>query len=253
MNLYTISCVAYSVAMYPVPPCPSAVIPNRSSPPAVLLRKTWRGIRRQTLANLSKVPKPVVDAIRAFLQGGVGNPRRCRRHPEVAATRACGGPARLGDPTRSSPHPQPKALPPTRPRTGRRHRTPHPPGLEARHRQSLVPRAPTAASGPCSASGASLETSCSTCSTGSATANPGSNASSQHHPDSTVTSTYLEGQQCPLAAFGHNRDGKKGKKQMVFGLLCAADGCPVAVEVFPGNTAGPRWPPRSARSGTTAA
>ena len=54
-----------------------------------------------------------------------------------------------------------------------------------------------------------------------------------------VTSTYLEGQQCPLAAFGHNRDGKKGKKQMVFGLLCAADGCPVAVEVFPGNTADP--------------
>ena len=50
------------------------VIPNRSSPPAVLLRKTWREgkrIRRQTLANLSKVPKPVVDAIRAFLQGGV--------------------------------------------------------------------------------------------------------------------------------------------------------------------------------------
>ncbi len=54
-----------------------------------------------------------------------------------------------------------------------------------------------------------------------------------------VTSTYLEGQHCPLAAFGHNRDGKKGKKQMVFGLLCAADGCPLAVEVFPGNTADP--------------
>ena len=44
-----------------------------------------------------------------------------------------------------------------------------------------------------------------------------------------VTSTYLEGQHCPLAAFGHNRDGKKGKRQMVFGLLCAADGCPLAV------------------------
>ena len=54
-----------------------------------------------------------------------------------------------------------------------------------------------------------------------------------------VTSTDLEGQHCRLAAFGHNRDGKKGKKQMVFGLLCAADGCPVAVEVFPGNTGDP--------------
>ena len=54
-----------------------------------------------------------------------------------------------------------------------------------------------------------------------------------------VTSTYLEGQHCPLAAFGHNRDSKKGKRQMVFGLLCAADGCPLAVEVFPGNTGDP--------------
>ena len=54
-----------------------------------------------------------------------------------------------------------------------------------------------------------------------------------------MTSTYLEGQHCPLAAFGHNRDGKKGKKQMVFGLLCAADGCPIAVEVFAGNTGDP--------------
>ena len=54
-----------------------------------------------------------------------------------------------------------------------------------------------------------------------------------------VTSSYLEGKCCPLAAFGHNRDGKKGKMQIVYGLLCAANGCPVAVEVFAGNTADP--------------
>ena len=54
-----------------------------------------------------------------------------------------------------------------------------------------------------------------------------------------VSSSYLEGTRCPLAAFGHSRDGKKGKQQIVFGLLCAADGCPVAVEVFPGNSADP--------------
>ena len=42
-----------------------------------------------------------------------------------------------------------------------------------------------------------------------------------------------------MAAFGHNRDGKKGKRQIVFGLLCAANGCPVAVEVFPGNASDP--------------
>ena len=54
-----------------------------------------------------------------------------------------------------------------------------------------------------------------------------------------VSSSYLEGRLCPLAAFGYNRDGKKGKQQIVFGLLCSAAGCPLAVEVFPGNTADP--------------
>ncbi len=54
-----------------------------------------------------------------------------------------------------------------------------------------------------------------------------------------VSPGHLEGTHCPPAAFGHNRDGKRGKRQIVFGLLCASDGCPVAVEVFPGNTADP--------------
>src|SRR5205085_2319840 len=49
----------------------------------------------------------------------------------------------------------------------------------------------------------------------------------------------LEGRCCELARFGHSRDGKKGKLQIVYGLLCASDGCPVAVEVFEGNTADP--------------
>ena len=55
-----------------------------------------------------------------------------------------------------------------------------------------------------------------------------------------LTSTYYEGRTCPLAKRGHNRDGKKGKLQIEFGLLCNADGCPVAVEVFAGNTADPK-------------
>ena len=54
-----------------------------------------------------------------------------------------------------------------------------------------------------------------------------------------VTSSYLEGRCCPLARFGYNRDGKNGKLQIVYGLLCAPDGCPVAVEVFDGDTADP--------------
>ena len=54
-----------------------------------------------------------------------------------------------------------------------------------------------------------------------------------------VTSTYFEGRTCPLAQFGHNRDGKKNKLQIVFGLLCNGEGCPVAVEVFDGDTGDP--------------
>src|SRR5262245_25378568 len=54
-----------------------------------------------------------------------------------------------------------------------------------------------------------------------------------------VTSTYFEGRTCPLAHYGYSRDDKPHKLQIVFGLLCAADGCPVAVEVFEGNVGDP--------------
>ena len=58
-----------------------------------------------------------------------------------------------------------------------------------------------------------------------------------------VTSTYFEGRHCPLARLGYSRDarkdGKKARMQIVFGLLTTAEGCPVAVEVFEGNTADP--------------
>jgi transposase len=55
-----------------------------------------------------------------------------------------------------------------------------------------------------------------------------------------VSSTYFEGRCCPLAKLGHSRDGKKGKLQVVFGLMCNAQGCPIAVEVFEGNTGDPK-------------
>src|SRR6516162_7690967 len=55
-----------------------------------------------------------------------------------------------------------------------------------------------------------------------------------------VTSSYLEGTHNALAAFGYNRDGKKGKLQIVIGLLCDEDGQPVSIEVFPGNTQDPQ-------------
>ena len=55
-----------------------------------------------------------------------------------------------------------------------------------------------------------------------------------------LTSSYFEGRTCPLARFGHARDGTRDKLQIVFGLLTNRDGCPVAVEVFDGNTGDPK-------------
>jgi transposase len=58
-----------------------------------------------------------------------------------------------------------------------------------------------------------------------------------------LTSTYFEGRHCHLAHLGHSRDGKGDKPQIVFGLLTNAAGCPVAVEVFEGHTADPKTVP----------
>jgi len=55
-----------------------------------------------------------------------------------------------------------------------------------------------------------------------------------------LTSSYFEGQTCPLAGLGHNRDGKKGKLQVNYGLLTDREGIPVAVSVFEGNTGDPK-------------
>jgi hypothetical protein len=55
-----------------------------------------------------------------------------------------------------------------------------------------------------------------------------------------LTSSYFEGVTCPLAAFGHNRDGKKGKLQVNYGLLTNRRGIPVSVSVFEGNSGDPR-------------
>ena len=67
----------------------------------------------------------------------------------------------------------------------------------------------------------------------------------RHLTDNTLllydlTSSYFEGHTCSLARRGHSRDGKRGTLQIVFGLLCTAAGCPVAVEVFEGSTSDPK-------------
>jgi hypothetical protein len=58
-----------------------------------------------------------------------------------------------------------------------------------------------------------------------------------------LSSSYFEGRCCPLAALGHSRDGKHGKLQVNWGLVCSPDGRPVSVQVHPGNTADPSTVP----------
>jgi hypothetical protein len=55
-----------------------------------------------------------------------------------------------------------------------------------------------------------------------------------------LSSSWVEGSHCELAAFGHSRDGRRGKQQIEYGLLTSSDGCPVAVRVFAGNTGDPK-------------
>ena len=54
-----------------------------------------------------------------------------------------------------------------------------------------------------------------------------------------VSSSYYEGRHCPLAQYGHDRDGQKGLPIIVYGLMTNGEGCPVAIEVYAGNTGDP--------------
>jgi hypothetical protein len=56
-----------------------------------------------------------------------------------------------------------------------------------------------------------------------------------------VSSSYMEGCYCPLAKRGYSRDRKRGSLQIIYGLICAPGGCPIAIEVLDS------MPPRSAR------
>ena len=227
------------------------VIPNRSSPPAILFRQAKREgkrIRRTTLANLSKLPPEIVDGIRALLKGGqVYRPlgeslsiRRALPHGHVAAL--LGLARQLG-------------LQRILHRKRSRHRDLALAAIVARVLQPLSKLATARALSPPTAT-SSLGP---LLGLGPVRGNEmlamldwllgrqvwiEKSLARRHLEGRTlllydVSSSYLEGRASPLAAFGHNRDGKKGKPQIVFGLLCAGDGCPLAVDVFPGNTADP--------------
>lgn len=226
------------------------IVPNRSSPPAVLLRESSREgdkIRKRTLANLSALPPDAVDVLRRALKGEKLVPAeesvRVERSVPYGHVAAVLGTIRrlkldqvLG--TKRSPE-------------------------RDRVLAMVVARVLAPDSKLATARGLGEENAFSALS--DALGLEGVSADSlyraldwllerqpaiesklaaKHLREGTlllydVTSTYLEGRRCPLAAHGYSRDGKPGKMQIVFGLLTTADGCPVAVEVFAGHTADP--------------
>jgi hypothetical protein len=226
-------------------------VPNRNSRPAILLREGWREGRRsrkRTLANLTDWPAVQVEALRAVLKGDYHllapapgfSIERTRPHGHVTAV--LGTVRRLGLErllaTQRSPERDAAVAmitarilqPRSKLATARELRTATLAStlgellnlsdcdeeLLYRAMDWLLPRQQR------------IEQA----------------LAKRHLSDGTlalydVSSTYFEGRCCPLARHGYSRDGKGDKLQITFGLLTNADGCPVAVEVFEGNTADP--------------
>src|SRR5262245_21512694 len=225
-------------------------VPNRGSPPAILLRESFRehgGVRKRTLANLSAWPTTLVEGFRTLLKGGVAvaadgiRIRRALPHGHAAAVlgtiRAIGLDRLLGKPADKRLAPLAMALIASRLIA---------PASKLATARELAAATAASSLGRLLGLGAVDEVELyraldwlgarqSAIETALARRHLAAGALVLYD----VSSSWLEGRCCELARFGHSRDGKKGKLQIVYGLLCAADGCPVAVEVFEGNTADP--------------
>jgi Transposase DDE domain len=226
-------------------------VPNRSSPPAVLLRESWREggkVKTRTLANLTDWPDAKVEALRRVLRGEtmiVAAERveieRALPHGHVLAT--LGMVRQLGL----------DRLLPRRPERLAKlalalivARVVEPAAKLATARQ-LSEATASHSLGAVLQLGEVDEDELYRALDGLGAAQPAIEKAlaRRHLKDGTlvlydVTSSYLEGRCCELARFGYSRDGRPDRPQIVFGLLCAADGCPVAVEVFAGDTSDPK-------------
>jgi len=227
-----------------------ATIPNRSSPPAILLRESYRQdgqVKTRTLANLTSWPPAQLDALRRVLRGA----------PLV-------GPEDTFEIVRSLPHGHVAAVLGTVRRVGLdtviAAKKSWQRGLVVAMivARILAPQSKLATArglGPDTAStslGTTLDVEAADADALYAAMDwllhrqPRIEAAlaARHLAEGTLvlcdlTSTYFEGHTCPLAQFGYSRDGKKGKGQIVVGLVCNAAGCPVAIEVCSGNTGDP--------------
>jgi transposase len=226
-------------------------VPNRNSPPAILLRESFRHegkVRKRTLCNLSGWSPAHVEGLRGVLKGGTVIPAE---HDAFTVTR-------------SLPHGHVAAVLGTARKIGL-DRILGPAG--DRNRDLVLAMLAGRIIDPVSklAAARMLSPATASCSLGEVLglgevddaelyaaldwllerqAAIETALAKRHLHNGTlvlydVSSSYMEGRCCPLAKRGYNRDGKKGMLQIVYGLLCAPDGCPVAIEVFDGNTGDP--------------
>jgi hypothetical protein len=225
-------------------------VPNRGSPPAILLRQSRREngrVTKRTLANLSDWPSPLVEGFRTLLKGGVAvaeegiRIRRSLPHGHATAVlgtiRAMGLDRLLGRPTDKRLAPLAIALIASRLVS---------PASKLATARDLAADTAGSSLGRLLQLGAvgEVELYRALDWLGERQAAIETALARRHLKDGAlvlydVSSSWLEGRCCELARLGYSRDGKKGKLQIVYGLLCAADGCPVAIEVFEGNTADP--------------
>ena len=226
-------------------------VPNRNSRPAILLREGWREgtrTRKRTLANLTDWPPAQVEALRAVLRGDfpARGPaagftiERTRPHGHVAAVLGTVRRLRLEPLLASRRGPERDAV------------------VAMLVARIIAPRSKLATA-------RELRAATLTSTLGELLglndcdeeqlyramdwllpqqARIEQALARRHLSDASlalydVSSTYFEGRCCPLARYGYSRDRKRDKLQITFGLLTNADGCPVAVEVFEGNTADP--------------
>ena len=232
-----------------------AVVPNRNSPPAILLRESFRQdgkVHNRTIANLSGWPPEKIEALRRVLKGAT----------------ATAAPAEALQILRSQPHGHVAATVGSLQKLGLDHLLGAAP---SRQRNIVVAMIVARILDPASklATARALDPDTLSNSLGEflrlqkvqdddlyramdwllERQNMIENALAKRHFAEgglvlyDLTSTYFEGRHCNLAHLGHSRDDKGGKPQIVFGLLTNSEGCPVAVEVFQGNTADPKTVP----------
>jgi hypothetical protein len=233
-------------------------VPNRHSPPAILLRESYRDdgkVKKRTLLNLSDWPRERIAGFKMLLNGGTVIPKdqeaitivRSLPHGHVAA--ALGTARKIGLDRLLGPKLAPAQA------GGNRCRDLVlalvvnrilDPGSKLAAARALSPDSASSSLGEQLGLGMVDEDELYSALDWLAVRQPAIEAAlaKRHLTGGTlvlydVSSSYLEGRCCPLAQFGYSRDRKRGKLQIVYGLLCAADGCPVAIEVFEGSTADP--------------